>query len=134
MSTLIAAAEKYSIQDVGSAILNAQKLGWDEATRALSVVVEAKRRVAELEREIEQLKQDRQLEIEAGEWCRKNGIVSPQAEHFLKMAAELKPHFHYREAAREWDEHQARRYHDAHRRVAQMRERIETERSRPEEQ
>lgn len=134
ISILIAVAYKYSYKEVASAIVDAQKLGWHEAAKALSVLVGAKRRLAGFEDEIKQLKQDRKLEIEVDDWCRQNGIVSPQAEHFLKMAAELKPHFHCREQAREWDEHQAKIFHDAHRRVAQMRERIETERSRPEEQ
>ena len=123
-----------SPSEIALAFSTAQEIKWEEAERALSLVLVEKKRVASLESEIDRLRMSRTREIEVDDWCRRKGISEPKTEDFIKMAAELKPFFHYREASRAWDVKQPSAYQDAYGRVVAEWKRLEDERSRPEEE
>lgn len=120
--------------DITSAMSKANELKWEEAVGALALARDIRKRISNLEYQIESLKRSRSLEIEADDWCRRHGIEMPTLEDFARLAREVKPHFHYREPAAAWDENQPRFFQEAYNRVLEERKKIKVKRTLPEEE
>ena len=133
VTRLISTAFNASEFEVLSALTKANELKWEEATSALNVVLDVKKRVSNLEHEIQKLKTNRIIEIIVDDWFRKNEISEPKMEDFVRMAAALKPFLRYREASKFWDINMPTNYRDAYTRLVNERKKIEAERSKPDE-
>lgn len=133
LADLVTAAFSAPIFEVTAALERANEIKWKEASNALKVVLDVRREISNLEVEIENLKKTRTIEIEADDWCRKNGLSKPKAPDFIKMTAELKPIFHDREAFQSWDKNMPDLFKKAYDSVISARNRIKAMRAVKEE-
>ena len=134
ISSLISEAFKRSESEVELALSQAQKMNWPQACRALKAACDAKKKIAHLEREIEELRKHRSLEIEVDDWLRNRCISLPTADDFKLMAIELKPFFHYREEAAYWHQTMPSEYLEAYRRLYSVRAKNHAERPQRDEE
>lgn len=134
ISSLVSEAFKRSEVEVRSALSKAQEINWAEAGRALKAAYEAKKQIADLEREISTLRGQRLLEIEVDDWLRNHGISDPTADDFKMMANALKPFFRYREEATSWSAKMPDKYLEAYRRLNGVRAKIHAKQTRPDEE
>lgn len=128
LTRLVLAALDASVQDFNAACAKARELEWVDAIRVLESSSGVRNRMAKLELEVEELKRNRIVEIEVDDWCRGKSIQDPKLTDFERMAKEMKPIFHYREAAQAWDTTRARTYQLAYESVRQIRLEIKARR------
>ena len=133
-------AFRSSSEEIKAALSNAKRLSWDDAVKALNIVIEENKRVEELNLKINALtneiamhKASRITEIEVDDWCRTNGIKKPKMADFVKCANDLKPFFRFREHFEHYDKHMPETYRDAFLRLAEDRQQIKESQSHNEE-
>jgi hypothetical protein len=119
---------------IREALSSANDLEWSDASRALILVQDIKAKMANLERDVLRLEANRRLEIEGDDWLRSHQISNPVFEDFVRMAADLKPFFHYREGSMSWDAKMPAAYHEAYKELLKVRSEIAALRSLPEEE